>query len=206
MFNSLWPHEPYSPWNFPRPEYWSGLPFPSPGDLPKPGIEPRSLALILYQVSYKGSPRTLQWVVYPFSSRSSWPRNQTRISCITGGFFTNWAIREALISGMPFLEVETNMDSELPYGPMFPAIASRECHNIWPSSMDLTKHLLLQNSYFSKIQLSSLLSYFFIYLFLVGLGTHCCERAFSSCSKWGYSSPPGLGVSLWWLLFAQLWL
>ena len=26
-------------------EYWSGLPFPSPGHLPEPGIEPRSLAL-----------------------------------------------------------------------------------------------------------------------------------------------------------------
>ena len=26
-------------------EYWSGLPFPSPGDLPEPGIEPRSSAL-----------------------------------------------------------------------------------------------------------------------------------------------------------------
>ena len=26
-------------------EYWSGLPFPSPGDLPNPGIEPRSPAL-----------------------------------------------------------------------------------------------------------------------------------------------------------------
>ena len=25
-----------------RQEYWSGLPFPSPGDLPDPGIEPRS--------------------------------------------------------------------------------------------------------------------------------------------------------------------
>ena len=29
----------------PRQEYWSGLPFPSPGDLPNPGIEPRSPAL-----------------------------------------------------------------------------------------------------------------------------------------------------------------
>ena len=28
-----------------RQEYWSGLPFPSPGDLPNPGIEPRSSAL-----------------------------------------------------------------------------------------------------------------------------------------------------------------
>ena len=28
-----------------RQEYWSGLPFPSPGDLPDPGIEPGSPAL-----------------------------------------------------------------------------------------------------------------------------------------------------------------
>ena len=30
---------------FPRQEHWSGLPFPSPGDLPDPGIEPMSAAL-----------------------------------------------------------------------------------------------------------------------------------------------------------------
>ena len=30
---------------FSRQEYWSGLPFPSPGDLPKLGIEPRSPAM-----------------------------------------------------------------------------------------------------------------------------------------------------------------
>ena len=30
---------------FSRPEYWNGLPFPSPGDLPDPGIEPRSPTL-----------------------------------------------------------------------------------------------------------------------------------------------------------------
>ena len=39
-----------TPWTtqsmeFSRPEYWSGYPFPSPGDRPKPGIEPRSPAL-----------------------------------------------------------------------------------------------------------------------------------------------------------------
>ena len=28
------------PMGFSRQEYWSGLPFPSPGDLPNPGIEP----------------------------------------------------------------------------------------------------------------------------------------------------------------------
>ena len=30
---------------FSRPEYWSGQPFPSPGDLPNPGIDPKSPAL-----------------------------------------------------------------------------------------------------------------------------------------------------------------
>ena len=30
---------------FSRQEYWNGLPFPSPGDLPDPGIEPRSPTL-----------------------------------------------------------------------------------------------------------------------------------------------------------------
>ena len=35
--------------------------------------------------------RILVWVAYPFSRESSQPRNQTRVSCIAGGFFTNWA-------------------------------------------------------------------------------------------------------------------
>ena len=33
------------PWDFPGKSYWSGLPFPSPGDLPKPGNEPASPVL-----------------------------------------------------------------------------------------------------------------------------------------------------------------
>ena len=44
---------------------------------------------ILYQLSHKGSPRMLEWVAYPFSRGSSKPRNQTKFSCIAGGFFTN---------------------------------------------------------------------------------------------------------------------
>ena len=46
---------------------------------------------ILYHLSHQGSPRTLEWVAYPFSRASSRPRNQTWVSCITGEFFTNWA-------------------------------------------------------------------------------------------------------------------
>ena len=41
--------------------------FPSPGDLPKPGIKLRFLRWIFYQLSHKGSPRILEWVAYPFS-------------------------------------------------------------------------------------------------------------------------------------------
>jgi len=36
----------------------------------------------------------LEWVAFPFSRDSSQPRNQTGVSCTTGGFFTNWATRE----------------------------------------------------------------------------------------------------------------
>ena len=46
---------------FSRQEYWSGLPFPPPGDLSNPGIKPISLASPALQVdslplSYQGSP------------------------------------------------------------------------------------------------------------------------------------------------------
>ena len=43
---------------FSRQEYWSGLPFPSPGDLPNPGIEPRSPTLYADAIlSHQGSLR-----------------------------------------------------------------------------------------------------------------------------------------------------
>ena len=47
LFETPWTvayHTPLS-MGFSRQEYWSGLPFPSPEDLPDPGIEPRSPAL-----------------------------------------------------------------------------------------------------------------------------------------------------------------
>ena len=47
--------------------------------------------------------RILEWVVMPYSRAASWPRNQTRVFCIAGGFFTVWTTREALEywSGLP---------------------------------------------------------------------------------------------------------
>ena len=49
---------------------------------------------ILYQLSHEESPRILEWVAYPFASRSSQPRNRTRVSCIACRFFTSWVTRE----------------------------------------------------------------------------------------------------------------
>ena len=45
LFAILWMVAHYIPLSmeFSRHEYWSGLPFPSPGDLPDPGTEPLSI-------------------------------------------------------------------------------------------------------------------------------------------------------------------
>ena len=74
---------------------WVAFPFSRVSS--QPGIEPKSPALRVDSspAEPQGSPRTLEWVAYPFSRGSSWPRNWTGVSCIAGGFFTNWAIREA---------------------------------------------------------------------------------------------------------------
>ena len=47
LFATPWTvaHEAPPSMGFSRQEYWSGLPFPSPGDLPDPGIEPGSSTL-----------------------------------------------------------------------------------------------------------------------------------------------------------------
>ena len=84
--NSLRPHGLYSPWNSPS---WNtgvdslsllqGI-FSAQGS--NPGLP--HCRQILYQLSQKGSPRILEWVAYPFSRASSWPRNQTGVSCIAG--------------------------------------------------------------------------------------------------------------------------
>ena len=70
--DSLRPHDcsPQSPLSmgFSRKEYWSGLPFPPPGDLPDPGIEPTSPASrrqILYHCTTLPSPYFLKLGSFP---------------------------------------------------------------------------------------------------------------------------------------------
>ena len=105
MSDSLRPHglQParvLCPWGFSRQDYWNGLPYHPPGDLPNPGIEPRFSCIaggLFYHLSHQESPKLLEWVAYSFSRRSSQPRNWSGVSCVTGGFFTSWATREAYL-------------------------------------------------------------------------------------------------------------
>ena len=99
---SLWPHGPYSPWNSPGQDTGVSILSLLQGIFPTQGSNPGfpHCRWILYQLSHKGSPRILEWVAYPFSSRSSWPRNWPGVSCIAGRFFTNWAVRDVLTMAM----------------------------------------------------------------------------------------------------------
>ena len=47
----------------------------------------------------------LEWVAFPFSRRSSQPRDQTQVSHIAGGFFTSWIIRVTKNSGVGILSL-----------------------------------------------------------------------------------------------------
>ena len=64
LFVTPWTVEPRE---FSRPGYWSGLPFPSPGDLPDPGIKPRSLALQSDSLTteLRGKPPEYFWWMSP---------------------------------------------------------------------------------------------------------------------------------------------
>ena len=97
MSDSLQPHRLYSLWNFPGQNTGVGSLALLQGIFPTQGLNPGHLHCrrILYQLSHKGSPRILAWLAYPFSSRSSQPRNQIGVSCIASRFLTNWATREA---------------------------------------------------------------------------------------------------------------
>ena len=82
---------------FSRSEYWSGQPFPSPGDLPNPGIKPRSPTLQEDSLPAEppGKPKitgvgSLFLLQLIFPTQES---NQGLLRC--RWIFTNWAIREA---------------------------------------------------------------------------------------------------------------
>ena len=111
---------------FPRQEYWSGLPFPSPRDLPYPRItlwadsllseppeKPKVKVLVTQLCSTLCDPmdcslpgsfvygilqaRVLEWVAMSSSRESSQSRDQTWVS-----FIAIWTTREALLTWSSF--------------------------------------------------------------------------------------------------------
>ena len=77
---------------FSRQEYWSGLPFPSPGDLPDPGIEPRSPTLQADALTSAPPGKPLNQVgevllVLNFLLYEGWPYKH--LSCILWDFCFN---------------------------------------------------------------------------------------------------------------------
>ena len=89
--DSLRPHGLHGPWNSPGQNTGVGSLSLLQGIFPTQGLN-----LGLLHCGWI-LPRILEWVACPFSSRSSQSRNRTRVSCIGGDFFTNWAIREATL-------------------------------------------------------------------------------------------------------------
>ena len=84
--NSLWLHGLYTPWSSPGQHTGVGSLSFLQGIFPTQGLNPGlpHCRWILYQLIYKGSPRILGWVAYPFSRGSSWPRDQTGVFCTAG--------------------------------------------------------------------------------------------------------------------------
>ena len=68
------------------------------GNLPNPGTEPTSPALLVDSLPSEppGKPKNTGVGSLSFLHGTTHPRNQTGASCIAGGFFTSWASREAL--------------------------------------------------------------------------------------------------------------
>ena len=76
----------------------------------------------------QGKPRILEWVTYPFSSGFSWPRKWTGVTCIAGGFFTNWAIRETL---MQDTQVQSPRSTQVKEDPLEKEMATHSSILAW---------------------------------------------------------------------------
>ena len=101
---------------------WSGLPCPPPGELPNSGIEPRSLKMQADSLPSEPPGKSKNTGAYPFSRRTSWPRNQPGVSCIAGELsyrgspfqkhtaHQNWIKKKKTIWTDLLLEVNWNLD------------------------------------------------------------------------------------------------
>ena len=82
LFAAIWAIQSME---FSRSEYWSGWPFPSPGDLPNPGIKPRSPASLLASLPAAGV------CVPPLPHLPVWPRANDLLLCASVSSFIKWS-------------------------------------------------------------------------------------------------------------------
>ena len=158
LFATLWTVSYQAPpsMGFSRQEYWSGLPFPSPGDLPNPGIKPGSPTLQADALTSEPPEKPLKvtsyhlchimchnWHLIMFtmfnglevSHRSSLPSRGEDHTGVTGGCATE------LLSGKWGLE-PCHTASLQPRHLLFPAaiVATWNCSVSWVSSYENWKY------------------------------------------------------------------
>ena len=99
LFETQWTVARQAPLSmgFSRQEYWSGLPFPSPGALPNPGIEPGSPALYMDSLpfSHQGTQRWTGWGLSK-PSQSGWCETWIKMETFLWFFFHLFTYLESL--------------------------------------------------------------------------------------------------------------
>ena len=84
--------------------------------------------------------RKLEWVAVPFSRGSSQLRDQTGVFCIAGGFFTNWATREApvgrsLVADLQLTQITSIQSDSLVRNKSHGYCNCEEGWELWSSSL-----------------------------------------------------------------------
>ena len=120
--------------------------FPTQGSIP--GLP--HCRQILYHLSHQGGPRILEWVAYPFSSGTSWPRNRTRVS---------WSVE---LSAKPYYLLEFAQNSRPLSWWCHPTISSSvvpfsSCPRSFPASGSFLMSLFFESSGQSTGALESVL-------------------------------------------------
>ena len=100
---------------FPRQEYWSGVPFPSPGDLSDPGIEPRSptLQAEFLPAELRGKPKNTG-VGNLSLLQGIFPTQELNQGLLQRWFFTSWISKEAQVQGIICASWESCMITTTP--------------------------------------------------------------------------------------------
>ena len=114
---------------FSRQEYWSGLPFPSPGDLPDPGIEPRSPAFQADALTSEPLSHLCPTLCNPMAIARQTPPSMgfsrqeywSGVPCTSPGYLPN--------SGTE----PTTLASPALAGRFFPTVPPGKSHNSWIS-------------------------------------------------------------------------